>query len=524
MYPWPTTPAVVLDHRQFYLYDTDAPDITRAPSTSLTFQDVPEGEATYRAAVFDILTCTTVTLEISAGPTAPFTVLQTPVVVDPGRDAVLGQVRLWIGYTGTTDGDSASGTVTIRAMQTGEELTLPITANTVARPTAAVVLALDQSGSMDDPSGVADLKRIEVLRYSAAPFVELIQEGNGLGIVRFDHDAYPTMGVTGPLGPPGPFDTDRPTARGYINTHATNPAGLTAIGDALELAHNLLDPQTGYDVKATIVFTDGHETASKRISEVTGLINERVYAIGLGTAEQIQPTALTDLTNGTGGYVYLTGELDDDLYFRLAMYFLQVLAGVTNEDIVVDPQGWLLPGTKKVIPFDLSETDISADAILLSPAPWAFRFWLETPDGDQIDPSTASGLPAVDFVLGQHSTYYRMTLPVPTSSGSAREASMAGDPRGRRAQLQKVPLGPGQRFRRDAARACPWRALQPERALLFQPAPGRPPQPERLCARLDLVPACGHDRVRHSDDGAGRRARRDHPARRGRQHGRPHRG
>ena len=148
------------------------------------------------------------------------------------------------------------------------------------------MLALDQSGSMDDPSGVGDLRRIDVLRYSAAPFVELIQEGNALGIVRFDHDAYTTMGVTGPLGPPDAFDLDRPTARGHIATHATNPAGLTAIGDALERSHDLLDPLSGYDIKATIVFTDGHETASKRIWEVADLINERVYAIGLGTGEQ----------------------------------------------------------------------------------------------------------------------------------------------------------------------------------------------------------------------------------------------
>ena len=421
MYPWSTTPADVLDHRQFGLYDTDPPEIGLDPATSLTFQDVPEGETTYRATVFDVLTCSSVTIAVVAGPSSPFTVLQSSVVVNPGRDAVLGEARLWIGYTGTTDGDSASGSVTIRVLETGEEWTLPITANTVARPTAAIVLALDQSGSMDNPSGVANFKRIEVLRYSAAPFVELIQEGNGIGIARFDHDAYPTMGITGPLGPPGPFDTDRPTASGHISTHSTNPAGLTAIGDALELAHNMLVPETGYDVKATIVFTDGHETASKRINDVTGLIDERIYAIGLGTAEQIQPTALTDLTNGSGGYVYLTGELNDDLYFRLAKYFLQVLAGVTNEDIVVDPQGWLKPGMKKRIPFNLSETDISSDVILLSPAPWAFRFWLETPDGDLIDPSNTLVLPAVDFVLGQHSAYYRMTLPVPVGSGGARE-------------------------------------------------------------------------------------------------------
>ena len=130
-----------------------------------------------------------------------------------------------------------------------------------------------------------------------------------------------------------------------------------------------------------------------------------------------------DLTNGTGGYVYLTGELNDDLYFRLAKYFLQVLAGVTNEDIVVDPQGWLLPGEKRSIPFDLSETDISGDVILLSPAPWTMRFWLETPNGQQITPADAAGLPALQYVSGQHSAYYRASLPLPVGPDGAREGA-----------------------------------------------------------------------------------------------------
>lgn len=419
MYPWTTTPADVLNHQGYYLYDTDPPIIDNK-TTSITFQDVPEGETTYRAVVFEVTTCQIINLQITAGPSGDFGVLSPNVTVNPGREGVFGEARLWISYTGTNDGDTANGSVTIRTVETGQEWTINITANTVTRPTAAVVLALDQSGSMDSPSGVPGKKRIDVLRYSAMPFVNLIQAGNALGIVSFDHDAYNVMPVTGPLGPPGAFDTDRPTAMGHIATHNTNPAGFTAIGDALERAHNLLAPET-YDVKATIVLTDGHETASKYISEVSEFINERVYAIGLGTTDQIQPAALMALTNGSGGYMYVTGELNDDLYFRLAKYYLQVLAGVTNGDIVTDPQGWVAPGQVHRIPFELSETDISSDVILLAPAPWVFNFWVETPQGDRIDPGVASGLPAVTFVSGPNSAYYRMTLPVPISGAGARE-------------------------------------------------------------------------------------------------------
>ena len=139
-------------------------------------------------------------------------------------------------------------------------------------------------------------------------------------------------------GPPV-FGGGRAAARTAVLNHATNPLGLTAIGDGVEEAHDLLAPETAYDVRATIVFTDGHETAEQYISDVSSLIDERVYAIGLGTADEIQPTALTSLTNSTGGYLLLTGQLGNDDTFLLAKYYLQILAGVTNEDIVVDPQG-----------------------------------------------------------------------------------------------------------------------------------------------------------------------------------------
>ena len=423
MYPWNTledtvTPADVLNHRQYYLYDTDPPRIENKTS-SLTFEGIPEDEIAYRAVVFEVETCTRLTLEITGGLFAPFSAFQNSVVVDPGRESVLGEARLWISYTGTEDGEDAAGSITIRAVETKNEWTIPISADTKARPTAAIVLALDKSGSMNSPSGISGKKRIDVLQESVEPFAELLQEGHGLGIISFNDNTYDVMPVTklGDLS-----DPNRAAVSSHLQNHSMNLEGLTAIGSALEKAHQLLSTQTNYDVKATIVLTDGRETASKYIREVSEFINERVYAIGLGTADQIQPSALTALTNNTGGYVYLTGELNDDLYFRLTKYYLQVLAGITNEEIVVDPQGWHRPGSVRRVPFILSETDISCDVILLSPAPSAFDFWLETPQGDRIDATVAARLPAATFFSGKHSAFYRANLPMPIgSAGGARE-------------------------------------------------------------------------------------------------------
>jgi len=325
---------------------------------------------------------------------------------------------LWISYTGTAAGESAEGDVTVRCIETGEEWTIPIAANTVPRPTVAVVLALDQSNSMNFDSGLGlDLPtRGDVLKFGAPPFVEVIQEMHAIGVVAFDHDAYRRSSVT-QVGAVT-FGAGRTAARTAINEYAPNPEGWTSIGDALELCHNELSPVAGYDIKATVILTDGHETAEKYISEVSDLINERVYAIGLGTAEVIQPATLNVLTNGTGGYMLMTGDMSDD-FFRLAKYYMQILAGVTNQDIILDPDGWLVPGEVHRIPFQLSETDISADVILLSTHPSLFSFMLESPNGKLIDPAS----PGVLQASGNNVSYYRINLPVPLEEGETREGT-----------------------------------------------------------------------------------------------------
>ena len=169
-----------------------------------------------------------------------------------------------------------------------------------------------------------------------------------------------------------------------------------------------------------IVLTDGQETASKYIADVTPLLTtEHVFAIGMGTAEQVQPAALNALTNGTGGYLLMTDAMGDDDLFRLTKYYLQILAGVTNTDIVLDPEGYLHPGDVHRIPFHLNETDISSDVILLSPAAYAIDFRVETPDGELIDPAIANSGPGSSFTVGSNMTFYRFTLPVPIGKKGA---------------------------------------------------------------------------------------------------------
>lgn len=393
---------------------------------AVNFNDVPEGETTARAIVFSVTTCGAATFQIVSGPTVisgpgSFSTLPSPNAALPtAASLTTREARLWLSHTGTSDGDVTTGTVTVRLNETSEEWVIPISADTVTRPTVGTVLVLDQSASMQWASGLPGLPaRNDVLKFAAPVFVNLLQEDNGIGIVAFDHDAYDRMTVQN-VGPVGPFDPVRNIALGVIAAHTPNPAGNTAIGDGVENAHNLLAAAPGYDEQAMVVFTDGHETASQYITDVAPLINERVFAIGLGTAAQIQPAALTALTNGTGGYLLLTGTVGPDDLFRLSKYYLQILAGVTNYDIVLDPESAIKPGQVHRIPFNLNEADIGVDAILLSETNLPLiRFALETPSGDLIDPGVAGAIPSIEFVAMQGVSFYRMTLPVPVGAAGA---------------------------------------------------------------------------------------------------------
>ena len=391
-------------------------------TTNLDFNDVPEGETAARAIRFNVKSLWPANFNM----TPPGGTFGTPFglsrSIGPSPDAnLVREVYLWVTYTGTSDGDTitmADGfSVTVSNPETEQEWTIPITANTIGRETAAVMLSLDQSGSMDAPSGIGSSKRIDVLRFSANILADIIQEGNGLGIVSFDHNAHDVLTFTGPLGPSTPFDTDRATIRSAISGFTPNPDGLTSIGNGIERAQLRLNPVAGYDSKSIIVFTDGKENRPKSIEEVEDQINDRVFAIGMGKAHNIRPEALEAITNNNRGYLLLTDELDEDSIYKLAKYFLQILAGVNNEEVVVDPDGKLFVGQEHRIPFTLNEADITSDIILMLPAPHLIDFHLETPGGHLLSPSDNATMPGLTYSYGSNVSFYRLTLPLPLGAG-----------------------------------------------------------------------------------------------------------
>jgi hypothetical protein len=333
---------------------------------------------------------------------------------------------VWFEFTpaaGTAGTPVPDGTVTIQCPETGQSFDFTLRANVIAPQTFAVALALDQSDSMNDDAGFTGAKRFQVLKEASLRFVELIRFNSGMGFIRFDQDAHPTNDATFPGFPITKIQTDanRFAARNAVSGYAVNPAGATSVGDGVQAAHNLVNTpavHADFDRQAIIVFTDGLENRAQLIADVMGGITEPTYAIGLGNAQQVNTKALTTLTQGSGGYLLLTDLLSSSIddYFLTTKYFQQILAGVSNASLVVDPSGFISPGTTIRIPFPLNETDIECTVVLNVDVP-AVQLAVETPAGDLITPVNAAGL-GVNFTVGTNMSYYRFTLPVALGGGA----------------------------------------------------------------------------------------------------------
>lgn len=434
--PWPvtTTVAMMLNSHlppSTYWYDTDPPEVTLL-TPSVSFVDIPEGVGgtgvtTYRAVRFDVMSCAGVTFQITAGPTAPFTApLGNTVTVPPAHQAPPAAGRVWIAYTSTTAGTSVTGSVTIHCVETNQDFIISLSANTVARPKSAMALVLDRSGSMSEDAGDGHPK-VDKLKQAVSAFVAVMLPGDGLSIVRFDDTAQRLMSVTdvGPVSPVMP-GSGRDLANQILASTQLDPAGATSIGGGVQEGKLALDtaPMTvpPYSVKAMLVVTDGEENTPPMIADVQGSLTANTFAIGLGTPANISVPALQALTQGHNGYLVVTGTITPDQSFRLTKYFLQALAGITNAQVVLDPQGELVFGTVHRIPFRLVEPDMGVDVVLLCPGAGLVDFALETPDGRTVTPALVGVEPAVQFYRRADLAFYRLALPALQSAPQGARA------------------------------------------------------------------------------------------------------
>jgi hypothetical protein len=390
----------------------------------IQFNDVPETESAARSATIRIYGCGTATLRVKATTpvSAPFSVLQPASgnLVMPHASVPYRDGRIWFLFTAGAIAPVPDQNIKIECVESGQEFDFVLRANIIEKPTVAVALSLDQSGSMNDLAGTSGILRINVLKDAALKFVELIGRDHGITIVRFDHDAYSPTDATYPglpitrINADSIFDAGRVAAQNAVTAHATNTSGWTSVGDGLVQGRNVLNaiPLSDYDFKALVILTDGLENRPQWLADVSGSIDNRTFAIGLGNETQVNTLALKTIANGTGGYLLLTGLLTSSIddYFRLSKYFLQIMAGVTDNNIILDPNGFISPGTTIRIPFQISDSDIDSTVILMTDYN-VVDLMVETPAGDIIDAGNAAGL-GVTYNVGARTRSYKFTLPV----------------------------------------------------------------------------------------------------------------
>lgn len=394
------------------------------PSVTLTtphldFVDVPHGpmgmvREVPLAVTFEVLAPTsTVTLEYSPGgaPTHPQLIDVTgSVTVGPTAPNAVASARLWLVYrTGVAGSSIPTQTLTVRETGSGLTWTVTVDGNTVARRTSAVALVLDRSGSMSGSAGA--VTKHAALQQAATTFVGLMLSGDGASVVRYNQDAQPLQDVL-ELGDGGITDTNRNQTLDLISGPDLDPTGSTSIGDGIYAGRQRLDAVAGsYDGAALVVLTDGVENSPRWISDVAAEIDAATYAIGLGTAQNISASALQIVSGNNGGYLLITGPVTGDNRFQLQKYFLQVLAGVSNAEVVLDPDGIVRPRQVERVPFTVSDADSGIDVVLMTPHPKVVDFRLQTPTGLIIEPWRAVSEPTMRYASVAGTTYYRLSLP-----------------------------------------------------------------------------------------------------------------
>ena len=424
-------PANVVDSRGIDLwYTSDLPLITLS-SPSVDFGDVPANLTTDWPVKFDVRTCRRVRFRIAGVAGANFSIPagQGDVLADhdDAHDPVRANVFVEFRALGAANVVQA-GSVVINAFiddtegyftgTPGAEFqvgtwTVGLSARPVPAPRAAIALVLDRSGSMSESAGPNGTK-VDLLRSSLQVIGAILRDDDAIGIVSYD-DVTATL--TSPsiiqMGSVSPLGAGRQAVEVARTSPELDPRNNTAIGLGMidgAAALQTVQADPNYATKAMVVMTDGNENSgpsvtSQQVQNALSWFSNNVYAIGLGDETNVSATTLGAISR----YQLITGRItSSEQRFLLTKYFLQILAQIANNAIIVDPQGDLRPGDEHRIPFYVADCDVTFDAIVLCPLPWFLDFSLEAPDGTVIRPGVS---PNVEYQLDAKDTLYRIGLP-----------------------------------------------------------------------------------------------------------------
>jgi hypothetical protein len=421
--PWTgtATPSQMVDghaiHGTSIWYRSDLPELTLASGGSLAFGSVPQGMTEYRAVHFEIRTCRQVRFRIVGAPTGNFglTPLGSQFVVEPdlAADAIDGLV--WVQFVANAPSPQTS-TVVIEAFIVDDEgyyaateggehslgtFTVNLTASVIPREDNAVVLVLDRSGSMAAAAGGTST-RTDLMRSAVSVLHALLRPTDEIGIVSFDDVTENLL----------PLTTQSAGLGTTLTGPGLDPRGLTGIGLGIQAGEQML-AGASHTNRSLHVLTDGNQNVHPYVEELpAGTLTDRTYAIGFGLPGDVSDATLHAITQNTHGDLVVTGNLATEAErYLLTKYFVQMLAGITKANVVLDPENELLLGSEHVTPFHVTEADVSLDVVVIAPMAPYVEVLVRTPDGTEIDPLVAAAEPNISFELHPEVTFYRIDLP-----------------------------------------------------------------------------------------------------------------
>ena len=289
--------------------------------------------------------------------------------------------------------------------------TFALGANIVAGNVVDVAAVFDKSGSMDDaiPGGG---HKIDAAIQAGQLLIQLIPPdlGNRVGVTRFSTtaDNFQVMEEITAANQAG--------IEAQINTGTLAPGGSTAIAaGTMEGLKQFAVPRTGPTpanlTKSMILLTDGLDNTAylnpddNKYYTVTGIQafnpapppptvatnpfappgDVKVYAVGLGTGQDIDLNQLAALSTGAGGKFLVADPTSAKVTFQLMKYYTQIYMDLVDFATISDPDYVISPGQVHVIEFDLLRGDLGALVVIYDLGGIRLPFFLQSPKGEVID-------------------------------------------------------------------------------------------------------------------------------------------
>lgn len=336
------------------------------------------------------------------------------VAVDVTDDASQPDTVLDIFLPWTPGGGHLLGSTYTIDLGAGPSAGVAIDGNRVARTALALQMVLDRSGSMSEDAdpGAAVTPKIELLQTAALTCGRLLTVADNLGALSFDNVVETVFASTNVSS--GTYTGKLHDAFEVAASAANHlsPRGSTAIGDGLFAGDATLAGLSSvtFPKKALLLATDGMEnTGTHRVSMGYHPASP-TFVVGIGIdGVNVDGSTLGAASGSTGGYPLITGPLDTAKRFLLEKFFLSIVADASGFATLSDPEGTITPGRIEAVPFWVTHAESSLDVILLNRAPDFVRFFLLTPGGELILPSTIA--PGIEYVTSSTVSFYRLRLP-----------------------------------------------------------------------------------------------------------------